>query len=89
MVCSKTELSSPETALRVHDLLRAYADENGFVSASLTDLAAELVIGRETARRAVARLIADDGLSVARRGTGHRYPTTYRVAGWPKTEPTP
>lgn len=74
------EHSSPETAERVHRLLRSYAVD-GTVSASTRDLAAELSIGRSTALRAIHRLVNQGAISVARRGTGHRYPTTYYVGG--------
>ena len=72
--------SSPETAERVFRMLhRVHRD--GFVSASCRDIAEELQIGRSTAQRALNRLADEGRLTVARRGSGHLYPTTYRIGG--------
>jgi len=73
-----TEVSSAETADRV---LRLLVDHslNGLVAASYRDIALELSIGRETAARAVRRLLAEDRIVVSRRGSGYLYPTTYVV----------
>jgi len=66
------ELSSPETAV----VVLAHIEKHP--SASLRSVARDLGIGRTTAQRAVRRLIAEGRLEVVRRGTGDRYPTTYR-----------
>ena len=72
------EISSRETARRVLRLIRGQA-RDGLVSASVRDLAAELSVGRSTANRAVTRLLASGEIRVARKGSGHLYPTTYLV----------
>lgn len=73
-----TEYASPETSRRVLDLMRRQALD-GLVAVSARDLAAELSIGRQTALNALRRLLDDGEIAVARRGTGHLYPTAYRV----------
>lgn len=65
------ELSSPETADRVHAYLQ------GQPVASIREIARALGVGRSTAARAVKRLTLDGRLSRERLGTGRGYPTRY------------
>ena len=77
---SAEEVASHETAERVMGLL-VRQSRDGMTAASIRDLALELSIGRSTAQRALRRLERENRITVARRGSGHLYPTTYRLNG--------
>jgi hypothetical protein len=77
------EPCSPQTALRVHALLKNHTDEDGLIIGSQAELARRLGIGRSTAWRACHRLLALGSLEVVRKGTGDGYPTIYRVLDAP------
>lgn len=74
----QNEQSSPETAELVLEYLCDRAS-NGLVTASNRKIADDLEIGRTTAARAIARLLTDEKVIVDRLGTGHLYPTRYRL----------
>lgn len=74
-----TEISSPETADRVLDELSRRADDGCLSAASIRDVATSLGIGRQTALNALRRLERDARIVRIRRGTGDRYPTTWKV----------
>lgn len=75
------EPASPETAERVYRHLTNQANAGGYVSVSIRDVADALSIGRSTACRALGNLLENQTVQVARKGTGHLYPTTYYVHG--------
>lgn len=67
------DAASPESTQAVLDAIRQTP------TISVRDLATATSRSRETARRAVAQLLAEQRITVDRRGTGAGYPTTYRV----------
>ncbi len=75
-----TEFSSPETAQRVLAHLVALPHFDGEVVAAYRDIAAVLCVGRNTVYRAIARLVAEEQISVVRIGTGDGYPTRYSTS---------
>lgn len=77
---NSAEYSSPETAVRAHKFLWARREkQNGTTTASIREIAEGLSVGRNTAHRAIARLLEMRHIEVARRGTGDGYATTYNV----------
>ena len=67
------EFSSPETAEAVLDYLRIHPNP------SVRQIGVRVGIGRNTAARAVRRLLAEDRIRITRKGTGAGYPTAYEV----------
>jgi hypothetical protein len=71
---------SHETCIRALLVLReATPDSAGRVSMSCRALAGRLCVGRQTALKALRALTAAGAIEVARKGTGHQYPTVYRL----------
>jgi hypothetical protein len=70
------DFSSPETAEAV---LEVIASAEGPISNRAIGLA--LNIGRTTAACAVRRLIAEEKVTIVRKGTGNGYATRYQVIG--------
>lgn len=67
------EVSSPETADRVLSYLQ------GNPTASCRAIGDALGVGRQTAHRALTRLLGDGRIVIKRKGTGRDYPTTYAI----------
>lgn len=67
------EFSSPETAEAVLEYLRTHPNP------SVRLIGARVGVGRNTAARAIKRLIAEGRIRVTRKGTGAGYPTAYEV----------
>lgn len=71
--------SSPETAERVLDELRARAGADGIAEASNPDLAEVLEVGPTTVFRALDRLKDEGRVSIVRKGTSRGYPTRWKI----------